>query len=137
MKSRMILAASIAFALANPAFAQDNSQTAPPPPPEDQAVPADSPAMSSDDQQPAPTTKHHRARHHRATGSHLAAHMDAHLALTGDEPRIVAYQGSPHFKSYPAVDPGHVPGDPPVIDHSADRATVPPSATKIIVPPGH
>jgi glucose/arabinose dehydrogenase len=127
MKSRMILAASIALAFAAPAFAQD-SQTPPPAPPADQAAPADSQPMTADVQPPA--TKPHRAKHHRASG-----HSNANMALTGNEPRIVAYQESPGMKSYPAVDPGHVPGDPPVIDHNADQAGVPPTTTTITVPP--
>jgi hypothetical protein len=136
MKSRLILAASIALALAAPAFAQDNPPPTPTPAPaDDQAAPADAAA----DTTPAPkAVRRHRTRHARVNNSHMAAHMDAHLALTGDEPRIVAYQGSAHFKNYPAVDPGHVPGDPPVIDHSMDRAGSPaPTKTTVVVPPGH
>jgi glucose/arabinose dehydrogenase len=129
MKSRMILAASIALAFAAPAFAQD-SQTPPPPAPADQAAPADSQPMNADVQPPATTAKPHRTKHHRASG-----HSNANMALTGNEPRIVAYQESPGMKSYPAVDPGHVPGDPPIIDHNADQAGVPPTTTTITVPP--
>ena len=138
MKNRMILAASIALALTTPAFAQDNPQPMPAPSADAPMAPANSQPMNADAQPPMANTKH-RTRHHRATGannSHMAAHMGAHMALTGDEPRIVAYQGSPHFKRYPAVDRGHVPGDPPVIDHSADRAGSPaPTTTTIAVPP--
>lgn len=141
MKTHAILAASLALALSTSAFAQDKAAPMPAPvPADDQAAPADSPPMASDAQQPVANTKHRTRHHHRASGSnnaHMSAHMDAHMALTGDESRIVAYQGSPHFKNYPAVDPGHVLGDPPVIDHSADRAVVPPTATKVVVPPGH
>jgi hypothetical protein len=129
MKSRMILAASIALAFTAPAFAQDNPQT-PPATPADQAAPADS--ANADVQQPAPATKHRRVRHHRAT-----QHSNANMALTGNEPRIVAYQESPGVKAYPAVDHGHVPGDPPIIDHAADQASVPPTSTAITVPPSH
>ena len=131
MKSRMILAASIALAFAAPAFAQD-SQTPPPAPPTDQAAPADE-TTNADMQTPAPVVTRHGTRH--VNNSHMAAHMGAHMALTGNEPRIVAYQESPGMKSYPAVDPGHVPGDPPIIDHNADQASVPPTTTTITVPP--
>ena len=147
MNNRMILAASIALAVTSSAFAQDNSQPMPAPPAGDQMAPApqaddqmappDSPPMAADAKQPMANTKHRTRHHGTANNSHMAAHMGAHMALTGDEPRIVAYQGSPHFKNYPAVDPGHVPGDPPVIDHSADRAAVSPTATKVMLPPGH
>ena len=140
MKSRMILAASIALAFTTPAFAQDNAQPMPAPQADDQMAPADSQPMASD-AQPMATTTPRRMKHHRASGSnnsHMAAHMGAHMALTGDERRIVEYQGSPHFKNYPAVDHGHVPGDPPVIDHSADRAgSQAPTTTTIAVPPVH
>jgi len=131
MKSRMILAASIALAFAAPAFAQDNPT--PPATPADQTAPTD-----SQDAQTAPppvTRKHHRAS--RAVAS--SSYDNANMRLTGNEPRIVAYQGSPNFKSYPTVDPGHVPGDPPVIDHAADQAGSPtPTHTTVTVPPpGH
>lgn len=141
MKSHMILAASIALAFTTSAFAQDNTapaadnsapmqadeSTAP-------AAPADSQPM--DAQPPMPNTKHRTRR--AANSSHMAAHMGAHMALTGDEPRIVAYQKSNRVKSYPAVDPGHVPGDPPVIDHSHDQAGSPtPTSTTVTVPPSH
>ena len=140
MKNRMILAASIALAFTTSAFAQDNTQPMPAPPADDQMAPADSQPMASDAQLLSTTTPH-RMKHHRTSGSHhshMAAHMGAHMALTGDEPRIVEYQGSQHFKNYPAVDHGHVPGDPPVIDHSADRAgSRAPTTTTIAVPPVH
>ncbi len=128
MKSRMILAASLALAFTAPAFAQDNSAAA------DQAAPADE-TTNADVQTPAPVVTRHRTRH--VNNSHMAAHMGAHMALTGNEPRIVAYQESPGVKAYPTVDPGHVPGDPPVIDHSADQAGVPPVSTTITVPATH
>jgi curli biogenesis system outer membrane secretion channel CsgG len=129
MKTHTILAISLALAVCAPAFAQDNSQAQA----GDQAAPADSQSMHSDARQPAPNTTHRRVLQHRAT-----RHNNANMALTGDEPRIVAYQGSPQFKTYPSVDTGHVPGDPPVIDHSADRAGSPtPTTTTITIPPGH
>ena len=140
MKNRMILAASITLAFTTSAFAQNNAQPMPAPQADDQMAPADSQPMASD-AQPMSTTMPRRMKHHRASGannSHMAAHMGAHMALTGDERRIVEYQGSPHFKNYPAVDHGHVPGDPPVIDHSADQAgSQSPTTTTIAVPPVH
>lgn len=139
MKSCMLLAASIALAFTTSAFAQDSTQAMPAAPADEQAAPADSQPMAADDQQPVVNTKH-VTRHHHASGannSHMAAHMGAHMALTGNEPRIVAYQMSHRMKSYPAVDPGHVPGDPPVIDHSHDQAGAPPTSTTITVPPGN
>lgn len=137
MNSRMmILAASIALALAAPAFAQDNPQTTPAAPADDQAqaAPADSQSMNSDATQPAATTRHHRVKHHRATRQ-SNAHVAAHMALTGNEPRIVAYQTSDRVKTYPAIDRGHVPGDPPIIDHSGDQAPTTPTSTSITIPP--
>ena len=45
-------------------------------------------------------------------------------ALTGDDAKTAAYQASSRQKVYPAVDHGHVPGDPPIIDHSGDHMAV-------------
>ena len=137
MKNRMILAAGIALALTTSAFAQDNTAPMPATQADQQTAPADSQPMDADAQPPMANTKH-RTRHHRAgANSHMAAHMGAHMALTGDEPRIVAYQNSNRVKNYPAVDPGHVPGDPPVINHSHDQAGAPPTSTTVTVPPSH
>jgi len=140
MKSQLILAASIALALAAPVFAQDNSQAAPPASQTndqsapDQAAPADSSSMNSDAQQPASTAPRHRMRHRTAGRQHNPAAE----GLTGNEPGTAAYQASNRVKRYPAVDHGHVAGDPPIIDHSADQAPVAnPPATTITVPPTH
>lgn len=132
MKSRLILATSLALAFAAPAFAQD-SQTPPASPADDQSAPADSQAMGSDTQQPAPKLRHRHVSHRQASqGRNPAAER-----LTGNEPGTAAYQASNREKSYPAVDHGHVSGDPPVIDHSGDHTPVTPTSTTINVPPTH
>jgi hypothetical protein len=132
----LILAASIALAFSSPAFAQDNPT--PPATPADQAAPTDSQDAQTAPPPVAKAKKHHRARHVVASAN-TTAYDNANMRLSGNEPRIVAYQGSPNFKAYPPVDPGHVPGDPPVINHDADRAGSPtPTHTTITVPPpGH
>lgn len=133
MKSQLILAASIALVLAAPAFAQYNTQATPPASQAapDQTAPADSPSMSSDARQPAATGPHHRMRH-RQSGRHSSAAE----GLTGNESGTAAYQASNRVKNYPAVDHGHVAGDPPVIDHSGDQTPVAnPTAATITVPP--
>lgn len=139
---RILLAASLALALASTAFAQDStsSNQGSSSVSSDQPVAADSQsAMNSDgsnmrtgSQQSAPAPSH---RHHHR---HMAQQKDNHAdtALSGNEPKVIAYQQSDRMKSYPAVDHGHVAGDPPVIDHSGDQASVPnPTRTAITVPP--
>ena len=132
MKSQLILAASLALAIAAPAFAQDGTQSMPASPASDQAS-ADSQPMSSDAQQ-APMPMRHRHVMHRRMMSQ--GHNPAAERLTGNEPGTAAYQASNREKSYPAVDHGHVSGDPPVIDHSGDHAPVAnPTSATITVPP--
>ena len=135
MKSQLILAASLALAFAAPAFAQD-SQTPPASPAGDQSAPADSQATGSDSQQPAPRKKrHHRTMQYQ---SGQGGYNPAAERLTGNEPGTAAYQAS-SFDKYKglSVDHGHVHGDPPIIDHSGDHATVAPTTTTITVPPTH
>ena len=132
MKRYMIFTLSLALAFTAPAFAQDN-QDAQAAQVDDQAAPADSRSMGSDAPQPASRMRHHRAKHHRASGYSPAA-----MALTGGDATTAAYQNSNRQKSYPSVDRGHVPGDPPVIDHSGDQIGVAtPTHTTISVPPIH
>jgi len=148
MKLCTTLATSLALALALPAFAQQDTT-----PPTDQAPPADqaSPSGSTDsmanDSAPAPHHRHHRRAPSPAQSSDNVGGADstpsnspdynANTArLTGNEPKVVAYQHSNRQKHYPAVDHGHVAGDPPVIDHSGDQAEVAtPTHTTITVPP--
>jgi hypothetical protein len=131
MKSRIYLAIGLALALATPAFAQD-SQNTPANQASDQAAPADSQPANSDAQQPAKKVKHHRAKHYASSSS---GYSPAAMALTGDDAKTAAYQASNREKAYPAVDHGHVPGDPPIIDHSGDHMAVAPTSTTISVPP--
>jgi len=135
MKTRMILAASLALAFAAPAFAQNN--TPPASPADDQAAPAASQPASSDTQQPAPMKKRHHPAMQGQRGPN--GYNPAAERLTGNEPGVAAYQASDgdKYRNYPPVDHGHVHGDPPVIDHSGDHVTVPPTTTTITVPPTH
>jgi hypothetical protein len=134
MNSRLILAASIALAFAAPAFAQ-GGQTPPASPAGDQSAPADSQPTGSDNQQPA-MKKRHRHVTHESGFSGPNGENPAAERLTGNEPGTAAYQASPNReKRFPAVDHGHVHGDPPVIDHSADHAQVAPTTTSVTVPP--
>jgi hypothetical protein len=131
MKNLAILAASLALALAAPAFAQDSSQTTPASQASDQAASSDSQSMDSGAKKPA---SHHRVKHHASNSS--SQYSPAAMALTGDDAKTAAYQASDRQKAYPAVDHGHVPGDPPIIDHSGDQASVAtPTHTTITVPP--
>jgi hypothetical protein len=143
MKSGIALAIGLALAL--PAFAQD--QTAPQPSPapttpsDQQATPSDQQAATdtssqttTDTSQPPPR----HARHSRKFSNGSQNYNPAATALSGNEPGTAAYQASNREKAYPAVDHGHVPGDPPIIDHSGDHATVPdPTHATISVPPDH
>ncbi len=132
MNSRIYLAVGLALALASPAFAQD-SQNAPANQASDQAAPADSQSTNSDAQQSTTKVKHRRVKHHAPSSS--SQYSPAAMALTGDDAKTAAYQASNRQKAYPAVDHGHVPGDPPIIDHSGDQMGVPPTSTSITVPP--
>jgi hypothetical protein len=128
MKSHLILTASLALAIATPAFAQDNSQSTPNSNQSaDVQSSGDSQSNTGDAQQ-----RHHHARN-RQTGQQ---YNPAAEALTGNEPREQAYWHSDQQKTYPAVDHGHVPGDPPVINHNDDQTPVPnPTKTTITIPP--
>ncbi len=138
MKSHLIFAASIALAFAAPAFAQDSSQSMPAPAARDQADSSSSQPMNSDSSKPS-TAPRHRARHRRPShDSQSGSYNPAAERLTGNEAGTAAYQQSNAEKSYPAVDHAHVHGDPPVIDHSGDKATVAnPTKTDITIPPSH
>ncbi|HTA66084.1 MAG TPA: hypothetical protein VK753_11315 [Xanthomonadaceae bacterium] len=131
MKSRLIPALCLALAISTSAFAQD-SQSSSNVPADDQATPADSQSTGAAGQQAGSDTSQ-RPRHRPARRYNPAA-----MALTGDDAKTAAYQNSDRVKSYPPVDHGHVPGDPPVIDHSSDQAPVPnPTSATITVPPTH
>lgn len=157
MNHRIIVTA-LALALALPAFAQENTSQ-PQQQGTDQASPADPSAgapPSSDttdtgtaDTNPSANTSH---RHHRrpplppqtadnvggadSTPSNNPAYNANTARLSGNEPKVVAYQYSNRLKHYPAVDRGHVAGDPPVINHDDDQAPVPnPTTTQVTVPP--
>jgi opacity protein-like surface antigen len=125
MKSHLILTASLALAIASAAFAQDNSQ---PSPETNQAVPADSQSNNGGAQQ-----QRHRHAKNRQTGQQYSP---AAMAQTGSDPKHQAYWSSDQQRSYPAVDHGHVPGDPPVINHNDDQTPVAnPTKTTITIPP--
>jgi hypothetical protein len=126
MKNPIVFAVALALALAaTPTLAQDNTGNS-------QPQPATGDQQSgSDAQQP----RHHPHRH-AANPPASYGHDQADMALTGNEPGTAAYQNSDDVKPYPAVDHGHVPGDPAVINHKDDQATVGnPTKTTITVPP--
>ena len=137
MKTRLILAASIALAFAVPAFAQTYSSSPPASAATDQPAPADSQPASSDTQQPPAKPRHRHVRHvsgvRGPNGYNPAAER-----LTGNEPGTAAYQANPAADKYSniPVDHGHVHGDPPVIDHSGDHAPVP-DPTHTTIPVSH
>jgi len=137
MKSRIAFAAGLALALALPAFAQDDTQNTPS---GATTAPATAPQESATDMQPADTTQPpvRHVRHSRKYANDSSHFSPAAMSLTGNEPGTAAYQASNRDKyaSYPVPDRAHVPGDPPVIDHSGDHATVAdPTHTSISVPP--
>jgi hypothetical protein len=136
MNNRLILAASLALAFAAPAFAQDSTQPASPA--DDQAAPTDTQPASSDTQQPPAKPRHRHVTHQQGMAG-PNGYNPAAERLTGNEPGVAAYQASDgdKYRNYPPVDHGHVHGDPPVIDHSGDHVTVPPTTTTITVPPTH
>ena len=136
MKSPLIVAASVALAFAAPAFAQNYSSSSPASPASDQPAPADSQPASSDTQQPPAKPRHRHVRHQTGMAG-PNGYNPAAERLTGNEPGVAAYQASDYdkYRNYPPVDHGHVHGDPPVIDHSGDHVTVPPTTTTITVPP--
>ena len=128
MKSPLIPALCLALAISTSAFAQDSQPSNAP----DQATPSDSQSTGAAGQQAGSDTSHQ----HRHRPAHR--YSPAAMALTGDDAKTANYQNSDRTKSYPAVDHGHVPGDPPVIDHSGDQAPVAnPTSATITVPPGH
>lgn len=129
--NRTALVISLALALSTSAFAQYNAPAAAP-------APAPAAATAANDQAPADTApasakKHHAKKHHSAS----MASDDVTAPTNGDDRKAAAYQKSSRQKSYPSVDHGHVPGDPPIIDHSGDHAAVTPTHTTITVPPSH
>lgn len=133
MKAHLPVAVSIALALAMPAFAQETAQQPPAPTSGDQQPP-------SSDSQPTTTgnqdqARPRRARHRQATQP-TQRYSSAAMALTGEDRKTADYQASDRQKTYPAVDHGHIPSDPPVIDHSDDRMAVAnPTTATITIPP--
>lgn len=126
MKTRMLLAATLALAFAGSAFAQNDPANAPATPPADQAAPADPAPMSSDAKESGKTMGHH-GRHHRGH-----AHHRGNKHHRGHSRHGRHHRGMAHHRSH-----GRAAGDPPVIDHSADHMIVPPTSTSVAVPPAH
>jgi hypothetical protein len=135
MKTSIALAVGLAFALATPAFAQDANQAAPTPATSDQQQAPEAQQAQPTDQQP-PRHRTHRYHKYASGPQH---YNPAAMTLTGNEPGTAAYQASNRDKYRSiGVDRAHVPGDPPVIDHSGDHATVPdPTRATITVPPSN
>lgn len=114
MKSKLILAASIALAFAGPAFAEAASR---------QMTPVEKPAAEA-------------SRRHCPVSS-IADSVAPVISATAPQP-VAANTYDPCkdalTKVYPTVDRGHVEGDPPTIDHSADIAPVIPTDSIASVP---
>jgi hypothetical protein len=58
-------------------------------------------------------------------------------ALSGNNSNAVAHRYSSSRKRHRTAHRGHVAGDPPIVDHSADPAIVEPTSTNITVPSGN
>lgn len=125
MNTRMV-AISLALALAAPAFAQDNNTPTAPTMPPAASMPQSSQSSppAADTMPPASQTNNSAAqagarkamRKHRQSGS------------------ATRYTGDREHR-YPAVDHGHVAGDPPIIDHSADKMIVTPTSSTVTATP--
>lgn len=122
-RTGIIFALALVFAV--PAFAEDEVQAAASPPTNDAPAVIDT-RMDMDTD---------KASGELPPSAAPACDDNANAAFTGNEPKVVAYQRSGRMKHYPVVDPGHVAGDPPIIDHSSDLAPVPSTTTAITVPP--
>jgi hypothetical protein len=107
---RIALFAGLAFAFAAPSFAQDVPQTTTPDPAQ---TTTPEPATTPEPEQTTPPMVN--------TGT------DA-LHTSGMSTKV--YHG-PH--RYPMREKGHRPGDPPIIDHSADTLIVEPTHSTVTV----
>lgn len=161
MNSRLILVASLALALAGPAFAQDSYSNPSQPQTEDQKPPVDPEAAPTDEQMmptdtattdTATTTTDTAITDNQTAVPTPKADLSGTAAVIAPSvpPIISANAPQPvaanHYdprkdlqqKVYPTVDRGHVEGDPPVIDHSKDIAPVmePTTSSVSVVPPG-
>lgn len=163
MNSRLILVASLALALAGPAFAQDSYSNPSPAQRTDQQPPVDPEAAPTDEQMtPTETATTDTATTTTTTDTAMADNQTAvptpRVDLSGTAaviapsvPPIISPNAPPkvaanHYdprkdlqpKIYPTVDRGHVEGDPPIIDHSKDIAPVmePTTSSVSVVPPG-
>jgi hypothetical protein len=185
MKSKLILAASIALALAGPAFAQDSYSTQPANQPAQPAQPAKAEQPTQTDNQPnqpaqtdqqtnqaaqtdqqssqstqtdqqtvqqnqnetpstrmtpveKPVVKASR-RHCPVSTITIADSVAPVISDTARQP-VAANTYDPCkdalTKVYPTVDRGHVEGDPPTIDHSADITPVTNQSNVASVPSG-
>ena len=112
---------SVALAFATTAYAQDSIPTDPAAATTNQTAAADTTTA------PVPVKTHHVKKRHQ--------YNKAAMALTGEDAKTAAYQSSDRQKTYPTTDRAHVPGDPPIIDHSDDQVAVTPTSSKITIPP--
>ena len=159
MNTRLLLAASLALVLAGPAFAQD-SYTNPPTdevkttPPVDDALTddtdqkaddetemsSDESTMASDEPKADAPLVVETATITRISGTAAVLAPSVPPIISDSAPQPVAanvYDPRKDLmrKVYPTVDRGHVPGDPPVIDHSFDIAPVTNPTTSVATIP--
>lgn len=164
MNSRLIIVASLALALAGPAFAQDSYSNQSQPQTEDPQPPVDPEAAPTDEQMtPTDTATTDTATPTMTTADTAMADNQTAVptpkvdlsgtaaVIAPSVPPIISPNAPPkvaanHYdprkdlqqKVYPTVDRGHVEGDPPIIDHSKDIAPVtePTTSSVSVVPPG-
>ena len=161
MKTQLILAASIALAFAGPALAQDSYSNQPAQPDQSTPMQADQPAPATEQtdqpttaeqnetaeppskqmspvEEQRPVVQNRSPRRHCATCTFTIAESVAPVISEKAPQPVAANTYDPRrdalTKVYPTVDRGHVEGDPPIIDHSADIAPVTPTDSIALVP---
>ena len=148
MKTKLLLAASVAIALAGPAFAQgidpgQPARLATAAQPVQQAARQNEPTEEKNEaasklMSPVGRPIAHASRRHCPVST--VALADSVAPVISDNARQLSAANTYDpckdalTKVYPKVDRGHVEGDPPIIDHSADVAPVTPTDSVAAVP---
>ena len=143
MKTKLLLAASIGLAIAAPAFAQkiaigqpDLSETVA----KSVVQPSEPSSSEAAEARMSPVAKPNAraSRRYCPASTVTIAESVAPVISEHARPLSAANAYDPckdaMTKVYPMVDRGHVKGDPPVIDHSADTAPVIPTDSIAAVP---
>jgi len=143
MKSKLILAASVALALAGPVSAQETYSTQPAQPEQTDQQTAQQNELNEANEAPGNRMTPVERPVAKASGQHcpvssLAESVAPVISDTAPQP-VAANTYDPCkdalTKVYPTVDRGHVAGDPPIIDHSSDIAPVTPTDSIASLPP--